>query len=294
MQNRAIPRCKQIHKVIAPKPPRTNIHKMFRHLTADGLAADLRGHTLVLPSLGVGNVAQLAADLLISTLRLRKAAVVWHPAIVPIVGPRAFAHDAPAETTGACELYTSEPTHHRQLSVLQMRTPLAPAAMDAFVGELLDYFRSAGVARLIVLTSSYAYEKHLVGGAAFAFVPTERWAEEAQRLFGERLGAQRFEGDVIFGGGFARRVLEAAGERELEAVVLFKYVSEGDNRPDAADMVGMLGDGRKGAAEGGDVTEERCCWPGACLPRDDKGAVRLVVPLSWKLLFGNEAPEEMY
>lgn len=268
---------------------------MFRHLTPDGRPADLRGHTVIVPSLGVGNVAQLGADLLIATLRLRKCAIAWHPAVVPIVGPRAFDHDADTETTGACELYTSEPHHHRQLSVLQLRTPLAPAAMAAFVGELLDHFRAAGIGRLIVLTSSYAYEKHLVAGAAFAYVATEAFeAAEAPRVFGERLGAQRFEGDVIFGGGFARRLLQAAGERDMEAVVVFKYVSEGDNRPDARDMVALLGDGRLGRAEGGDVTAERCCWPGACLPRDDAGEVRLVEPLSWKLLFGNEAPAEMY
>lgn len=256
---------------------------MFRHLTSNGQPADLTGHTVILPSLGVGNVAQLSADLLIATLRLQKCATVWHPAVVPIVGPRAFDHDTDP-TTGACELYTStgtgEQSPPRLLSVVQLRSPLAPPVMDAFLAQLIDYLRTARVARLIVLTSSYAYEKH-IGSTAFEYLSTEAFAAEADRLFGEQLGCQRFAGDVIFGGGFARRVLKAAEAYGLPAAVLFKYVSEGDNRPDAADMVGRLNAG------GG-------CWEGEGLPREEGGGVRMVVPLSWKLLFGNSAPADLY
>lgn len=253
---------------------------MFRHLTSNGQPADLSGHTVILPSLGVGNVAQLSADLLIATLQLEKCAILWHPAIVPIVGPRAFEHDTDA-TTGACELYTSSIGTSRLLSVIQLRSPLAPPFMDAFFVQLIEYLQTARVARLIVLTSSYAYEKHLVGGSAFEYLASEAYAAEADRLFGEQLGCQRFTGNVIFGGGFARRVLKTAEDCGLPATVLFKYVSEGDNRPDAADMVGRLNAG------GG-------CWEGAGLPQEKDGGVRLVVPLSWKLLFGNSVSADLY
>lgn len=38
----------------------------------------LKGYTVIFPSVCVGNVAQLAADLIISTLELKKIATAWH------------------------------------------------------------------------------------------------------------------------------------------------------------------------------------------------------------------------
>lgn len=251
---------------------------MFRYLTDDGSPPNLTGHTVVFPSLGVGNVGQLACDLLISSLRLHKSAIVWHPAIVPIIGAQAFEHDTDPTTT-ACELYTSRSADDVLLSVVQLRAPLAPAAMDSFFGQLIDHLRNAGVARLIVLTSSYAYEKHLIGSSAFEYLATEAYAQQAAPIFEQRLGCNPFGGDVIFGGGFARRVLQVAAEQGLNAVVLLKFVSEGDNRPDAADMLGKL--------------NEAGCLDGTTVLKDG-GNLRLVAPSSWKLLFGNSPPADLY
>lgn len=39
---------------------------------------NLNGYTVILPSVCVGNVAQLTADLLISTLQMKKVGTFWH------------------------------------------------------------------------------------------------------------------------------------------------------------------------------------------------------------------------
>lgn len=249
---------------------------MFRYLTTAGAALpDLTGHTVIIPSLGVGNVGQLSVDMLIATMRLTKVATLWHPAIVPIAGPAAFDHDSDP-TTSACELYTS---HIQPISVLQLRSPLVPAAMDAFFGLLVEHLNGARVARLIVLTSSYAYEKHLIGSPTMEYLATEAYADQAKSVFeNERMHCKRFGGEVIFGGGFARRLLDVAAAGDLAAVVLFKYASEGDNRPDAADMVAKL-------INGGIVDVALDV---------DSGMTRLVEPSSWALLFGNSAPADLY
>lgn len=236
-------------------------------LYTDGTASNLEGFTVIIPSLGVGNVAQLCADLLISSFRLHKIATAWHSAIVPLLGPKAFEHDTDPTTT-ACELYGAASL---KLAVLQLRAPIVPAALDAFLEELVRHLVDAKVARLIVTTSSYAYEKHLVGDAAFQFLSdTTSSPDAAEQLF-RNLGCRKFEGDVIFGGGFARRLLQTGEKFALQTVLLFKYVSEGDNRADAAEMAEKV----VGALE---------------------GDVKLVLktPSSWKLLFGNVAPKELY
>ena len=52
----------------------------------------LRGATLVLPVVAVGNVAQLAADLLINSLRLPRVARLADDALLPAAGHRGYAH----------------------------------------------------------------------------------------------------------------------------------------------------------------------------------------------------------
>ena len=51
---------------------------------------DLRGTTLVLPVVAVGNVGQLVADLLISTLRLPRTGRLADDALLPAVGGAAY------------------------------------------------------------------------------------------------------------------------------------------------------------------------------------------------------------
>lgn len=48
------------------------------------------------PSVSVGNVGQLAADLLINTLKLTHVGYLSDPAILPLVGNDAFDHTQPS------------------------------------------------------------------------------------------------------------------------------------------------------------------------------------------------------
>lgn len=235
---------------------------------------NLDGYTVIFPSCGVGNVAQLTVDLLIATLRMERSATGWHRAIVPLIGPAAYAHTADAKTT-ACELYTAA---DHKLAVFQMRTPLVAALMADFFAQLIDHLVEQKVARLIVLTSSHAYEKHSVSTTPFEF--------RANVKMGEIIGLDRthwspFVGDFIFGGGYANALLAATAHR-LAAVIMFKYVSEGDNTPDATQLLAQLNG-----------------WL-SFLPQPPANAgpnapkVRLVIPSSWKFLYGNTPPDHIY
>jgi proteasome assembly chaperone 2 len=59
---------------------------------------------LLQPVVSVGNVGQLAADLIISTLWMDRIGYIMHEAITPAVGNNPFAH-ADADST-ACKLTT--------------------------------------------------------------------------------------------------------------------------------------------------------------------------------------------
>jgi len=65
---------------------------------------DYRGCTLILPSVSIGHVAQLTADLLMSALGLPLAGHMHHAALIPVAG---FATFESRESPGPMQLLTN-------------------------------------------------------------------------------------------------------------------------------------------------------------------------------------------
>lgn len=101
---------------------------------------DLRGATLVLPVVAVGNVGQLAADLLISTLRLPRAGRLADDALLPAVGGAAYPH-APGLAT-ALEVHRASGSG---VAVAQQRSAAAPGTQVPFAHRLAAFLKAAGV-----------------------------------------------------------------------------------------------------------------------------------------------------
>ncbi|XP_037041191.1 proteasome assembly chaperone 2 [Bradysia coprophila] len=232
---------------------------------------DIAGYTVLLPSIGVGNVAQLSVDLLISTLQMEKVATVWHSSIVPIIGPKAFQHDTSNITT-SCELYVS---NAKKIAAFQLRSPLVAATMNEFFNELIDFLKSRKIAKLILLTSSYAYEQHFVGANPFAVIVDDAFrGVETDAI--QRMKWNEFQGDIIHGGGYVKQLMSVASRNGIPTLTLFKYVSEGDNSADAVTLLEELNAGFN------------------IIERTGEGKLNIIFPVSWKSLFGNPIPEQLY
>ncbi|XP_055548960.1 proteasome assembly chaperone 2 [Wyeomyia smithii] len=231
------------------------------------------GYLLIVPSVSVGNVAQLAVDLLIETLKMRKIGLLWHPALIPVVGPAAYEHDTDKITTTA-ELYVSE---EKKLLVLQLRAPLVGALQADFVDNLTAFARDKQLLEVVILSSSFAHENHEVGARPYRYLANESYlTEHAEKL--QSLQWTRQEGNVIHGGGFAVGLWNACSEKQLASLVLFNYVSEGDNTADAVQLVSLL---------------DQLKQP--LLPREAEGTqLKLAIPSSWKHMYGNAAPLNVY
>lgn len=104
----------------------------------------LRGATLVLPVVAVGNVGQLAADLLINTLRLPRVARLQDDALLPAAGTRPYAHVEGLATP--LELYRQP----GGVAVAQQRAPAAPGTQAAFAQRLAAFVKAAGVKEVLV------------------------------------------------------------------------------------------------------------------------------------------------
>ncbi|XP_063709709.1 proteasome assembly chaperone 2 [Culicoides brevitarsis] len=225
----------------------------------------LEGYTLLIPSTCVGNVSQLTADLLIENLKMVKVGNVFHDSIPPLIGLSAFEHVTDKVTTAA-ELYVDS----KQLAVLQLRTPLTAPLMGDFFSKLVDFAKSHKVKDVIVLTACYGYEKHSVQGSDFAYYDNKN--KDLSGIPGlDKAGSPL----KILGGGYAVKLFEKFAEADIDTLVLYKYVSEGDNIPDAVTLLLKLNEIRKFVDVG---------------PKNDK----LTMPVSWKFLFGNRPPTEIY
>ncbi|XP_050070969.1 proteasome assembly chaperone 2 [Anopheles maculipalpis] len=232
---------------------------------------DLTNFTFIVPSVSVGNVPQLAVDAVIETLRLEPIGMLWSPALIPIVGAPAFDHTSNDTLTTTAELYISQTD---RVLVLQIRAPLVGPLRQTFLDQLSDFVRDRKLSRVVVLASSFSHEKS--GIHQYRYVANELYEQTPVAKHLKIACCSKHAGGVIHGGGFASKLLEALTVRSVPAVVLFMYVSEGDNTREglllASVLNSIIGD--------------------ALLSVPELYGFR--GPSSWKHLFGSTHPRALY
>lgn len=73
-----------------------------------------------------------------------------------------------------------------------------------------------------------------------------------------------------------KQLMSVASRNGIPTLTLFKYVSEGDNSVDAVTLLEELNAGFN------------------VIERTGDGKVNIILPVSWKSLFGNPIPEQLY
>lgn len=234
---------------------------------------DLNGYTLIIPSVAVGNVGQLACDLLISSLQMKKIASVYSPALIPVVAYDPYDLSS-NRFSCSCEVYKCT---SRKIAVLQLRAPLVYKYARAFLEDLLKTFKEKNVKEIIVLTSSFAHEKKHIQTSPFRYVASDNSSYKKTIKTLNWLEHDFVDDRVkIYGGGFASLLYDISQEFKLPCLIVYKYCSEGDNIPDAYDMIDYLKDVLPMFKDNLDILSQ------------------LVQPVSWKLLFGRPPPSDIY
>jgi len=240
---------------------------------------DLASFTLLLPSVSVGNVGQLAIDVVLATLRPTLVSQVVHPSLIPCCGSDPLDPSSTALTT-AMQLYVHTGA---RLAVLQLRSGLLPGEGGAFLRDLLAWAEGRGLARLVMLASSHSHhrgDRQLQGGSPLRYLATTALLAAAPppKSFAAfenevALVPGGGEGVVVPGGGLAARFVRACEEKGVEGCVLLKFCAEGDNTQDAMQVAEYL--------------EQYLPWRPA-------GQASYLAPPSWAHLFGPPAPREMF
>lgn len=234
---------------------------------------DLKDYTLIIPSVAVGNVGQLACDLLISSLDMKRISSICSPALIPVLGYDPYDLSS-NNLSSCCEVYKCAA---KNVVVMQVRAPLVYKYAREFLEDLIISFKGRGIKDVIILTSSFAHEKKYIQTSPFRYLASESSSYNDRLQSRNWLEHELVEGGVqIFGGGFASLLFEVCVENAMPCLILYKYCSEGDNIPDAYDMVTSLTDIVPLFSEKKDLLDQ------------------LVKPVSWKLLFGRPAPSDIY
>lgn len=182
---------------------------------------------------------------------------------VSILGPPAFTTHTDLTTAG--EFFISDKL---KLILLQVRTPIANNHYEEFSQEIIEFVTNEGIKNIVILSSTFSYEQHFIGKNPFEYLKNEKIENN------ESLAA--FESSTaidkkIGGSGVALTLFEKATESGIGAIILYKYTSEGDNRPDAFELTKRVNDYLKKPIQG-EIKE----------------------PTSWKFLFGGRVNPELY
>ncbi|XP_075824529.1 proteasome assembly chaperone 2 [Microtus pennsylvanicus] len=254
---------------------------------------DLTNFTLLMPAVSVGNVGQLAIDLIISTLNMSKIGYFYTDCLVPMVGnnPYATAEENSDELSINTEVYALP---SRNLVVLQLRSIFIKYKSKSFCEKLLAWVKSISCARIIVLSSSHSYHCNDVQlrSTPFRYLLTPSMQTSVQNKINslnwlemEKSKCIPEMSDSEFciripGGGITKTLYDESCSKEIQMAVLLKFVSEGDNIPDAVSLVEYLNEWLQ-------IVKPSSNNPTAC-------ALPWKIPSSWRLLFGSGLPPALF
>ncbi|KAM5222134.1 proteasome assembly chaperone 2 [Ctenodactylus gundi] len=256
-------------------------------------APSLAGFTLLVPAVSVGNVGQLAMDLIISTLNMSKIGYFYTDCLVPMAGnnPYATSEDNSTELSINTEVY-SLPS--KKLAALQLRSVFIKYKSKSFCEKLLSWVAGSGFAQVVVLASSHSYQRDdlQLRSTPFRYLLTPAMQENVQNKINS-LNWQEMEKTPclpemsdsgyctrIPGGGITKALYDESCSKEIQMAVLLKFVSEGDNIPDALGLVEYLNE-----------------WLQIIQPQSDNPTASTLpwkIPSSWKLLFGSGLPPALF
>ncbi|KAK3820186.1 MAG: PAC2 family-domain-containing protein [Benniella sp.] len=130
-------------------------------------ASRLKGTTLIVPSVSIGNVPQLTTDLLLATLALDRVGCIEDENVIPVVGPADRPHESSLSssslsaassgagaTSGLSLAVEVFQTKDGQWTVIQQRSPTARHRSHYYVDNLVQFIKDAGFGQVVLLASA--------------------------------------------------------------------------------------------------------------------------------------------
>lgn len=198
--------------------------------------ADLAGSTIIVPDVSIGNVGQLAVDLLIETFQAERIGRLDDPSVLPCIGSRSFSH-LPGPTF-PLELFSIK-SNDIPLLILQQRAPVAPGLQQEFADSLVAWARLSGIERVVTLgglDGSFRRDDQLVG-AQLRFYTSSAFKSLEEACLA--IGLRQLEEEFFTDKAVEQRLtppwpfVKSCARAQLAHVSILTFVLEGDNVPDA-------------------------------------------------------------
>lgn len=106
--------------------------------------------TLILPGLSIGNVGQLAVDLLVSSTGAERIGYLDDPNLLPCVGNDAYLPSPQGNLALPLEAYDST---SNSLTLIQQRSPVVKGMMIEFAKNVADFATASGKKHIVLLSS---------------------------------------------------------------------------------------------------------------------------------------------
>ncbi|XP_037391163.1 proteasome assembly chaperone 2 isoform X1 [Pygocentrus nattereri] len=253
-------------------------------VSAEDSTPSFKGFTLILPAVSVGNVGQLAVDLIISTLNMPKVGHFHTDCLIPMVGNGPYSSLEQLSTNA--EVYSHSDL---KLAALQIRSPVLQNKGKLFRKLLVSWIKSSGFSRTVLLSSSHAYQRddQQLKGPALRYLLSPALQDVGDTL--RELGWAELEKVSVFpgindsdkrhyipGGGVTKGLYADCCAESVPLAVVLLFCSEGDNVPDAFTLTNHLN-----------------YWL-HLLEKSPQGATPWKVPSSWRLLFGSGIPPLLF
>ncbi|EJD03294.1 uncharacterized protein FOMMEDRAFT_86396 [Fomitiporia mediterranea MF3/22] len=216
----------------------------------------LTSKTLIVPVVSVGNVSQLAADLLISTFELEQIGVFDPQDLVPVIGAR----EDGAGVSTPLELYGKD---GKDILVIQQRSPVLKSRKAAFSTSLLAFIQENNIGAVLYLTGvdlTNRSDAQMLSPTYMFSAANSPALDTSPISLIKQLPTYKFESSersptpspsipFIPGGGLTRRLLalssspssiSKSNKKPIPSAAILQFVLEGDNRADAEFFAGVV------------------------------------------------------
>lgn len=219
----------------------------------------------IVPCVSVGNVSQLACDLLIHTLQLKKVGYIYSENVHPFVGNDPFKSLSdiqkkdPGGVTTAIDIYCND-----YIAVMQFRTPVYPKRAKKLVNELEKFLKE--FKEVLIISGGHAFERNdtEITGPPYRLLTSKTLDEKRKDLTWNYLERRRISGIGIGLGLFDKL------EKNINTAFLLFFCSEGDNAQEGILMANLIIDYLK---------FEKTKW---------------MIPPSWILQYGSNLPKSLF
>ncbi|XP_044790758.1 proteasome assembly chaperone 2 isoform X1 [Bubalus bubalis] len=182
----------------------------------------------------------------------------------------------------------------KKLVALQLRSIFIKYKSKSFCEKLLSWVKCSGCTKVVVLSSSHSYHRNdlQLRSTPFRYLLTPSMQKSVQNKI-QSLNWEEMEktpcipeiDDSEFcvrvpGGGITKLLYDEGCSKEIPIAILLKFVSEGDNIPDALGLVEYLNEWLQ-------IIKPHCEDPTA-------SSLPWKMPSSWRLLFGSGLPPALF